>query len=100
MGEHSTGSAGPVIKQVRAGLDGVLHWKKDEVRHKLYGIARSPVLARFFIILSVEPAQQFLEDRAHRMVVEGRLPDGTVVVEYWPWTEIYVGIQKLVNQGP
>ena len=45
----STGSAGPVIKQVRAGLDGVLHWKKDEVRHKLYGIARSPVLARFFI---------------------------------------------------
>ena len=36
----------------------------------LHGVARGPVLAGLLVVLFVEAADQFLEDRAHGVVVE------------------------------
>ena len=44
--------------------------RKIEVRHQLDGVARRPVLAGLLVVLLVEAADQLLEDRAHRVVVE------------------------------
>ena len=85
-GEHAAGAAGAVVEQVGAGLDLGLDRQEHEVRHQPHGVARRPVLARLFVVLLVELADQFLEDRAHRVVVDaGR-------------REVDVGVEELVDQ--
>ena len=69
-GEHAARAAGAVVEQVRAGLDLVLDRQEHEVRHQPDGVARRPVLAGLLVVLLVELADQFLEDRAHRVVVD------------------------------
>jgi hypothetical protein len=60
--------------------------KEHEVRHQPNGVARRPVLAGLLVVLLVELADQFLEDRAHRVVVDaGR-------------REVDVGVEELVDQ--
>ena len=70
-GEHAAGAAGAVVEQVGAGLDLVGHGQEHEIRHEPDGVAGRPVLAGLFVVLLVEAADQFLEHRAHRVVVEG-----------------------------
>ena len=36
------------------------------------GVTRRPVLAGLFVVLFVEPTNQLLEDRTHRVVVDAR----------------------------
>ncbi len=69
-GEHAAGAAGAVVEQVGAGLDLGLDGQEDEVRHQSNGVARRPVLAGLFVVFLVELADQFLEDRAHGVVVD------------------------------
>ena len=69
-GEHAAGAAGAVVEQVGAGLDLGLDGQEHEVRHQAHGVARRPVLARLLVVLLVELADQLLEDRAHRVVVD------------------------------
>ncbi len=40
------------------------------------------MLAGFFVVFLVEAAYQFLKDRAHGVIIEPRMLDGTVVVEH------------------
>ena len=85
-GEHAARAAGAVVEQVGAGLDLGLDGQEDEVRHQAHGVARRPVLAGLLVVLLVELADQLLEDRAHRVVVDaGR-------------REVDVGIEELVDQ--
>jgi hypothetical protein len=69
-GEHATRAAGAVVQHVGTGLDLVLDRQEHEVGHQAHGIARRPVLAGFFVVLFVELADQLLEHRAHRVVVD------------------------------
>ena len=68
--QHTAGTAGSIIEQVRAGLNLVGDRQKDELGHQLDSIARRPVLARLFVVLLVEAPHQLLKDRAHAVVVE------------------------------
>ena len=76
-GQHAARAAGAVVEQIGAGLDLVGDRQKDEVRHQLDGVARRPVLAGLLVVLLVEAADQLLEDRPHRMVVEAGLLDAS-----------------------
>jgi hypothetical protein len=69
-GQHSGGSAGDVINKVGAVLDLVGDWQKDKVGHELHDIARRGVFSGFFIVLFIEPPDQFFEDRAHGVIVQ------------------------------
>jgi hypothetical protein len=69
-GQHAAGATGAVVEQVSARLDHVGDRQQDQFRHQLDGVARRPVLARFFVVLLVEAAHQLLEHRAHAVVVE------------------------------
>ena len=69
-GQHAAGAACAVIEQIGARLDLIGDRQEDQARHQLDGIARRPVLAGLLVVLLVEAADQLLEDRAHRMVVE------------------------------
>ena len=80
--QHAAGAAGAVVEQIRARLDLVGDRQEDQLRHELDGIARRPVLARLLVVLLVEAADQFLEDRAHRMVVEARMLHRTIAVQH------------------
>ena len=70
-GQHAAGAAGAVVEQVGAGLDLVGHGQEHEIGHQPDGVAGRPVLAGFLVVLLVEAADEFLEHRAHRVVVEG-----------------------------
>ena len=84
--EHAARAAGAVVEQVGAGPDLGLDGQKDQVRHQSHGVARGPVLARLLVVLLVELADQLLEDRPHRVVVDaGR-------------REVDVGVEELVDQ--
>ncbi len=85
-GEHAAGAAGAVVEQVGAGLDLGLDGQEDEVRHQPHGVARRPVLAGLLVVLLVELADQLLEDRAHRVVVDARR------------REVDLGVEELVDQ--
>ena len=69
-GQHAAGPASAVVEQVGAGLDLVGYGQEDQVRHEVHGVARCEVLARLLVVLLVEAPDQFLEDRAHAVVVE------------------------------
>jgi len=84
--EYAARAAGVIVEQVGAGLEIGLDWQEDKVRHQAHRVARRPVLARLFIVLFVELADQFLEDRTHRVVVDARR------------REIDLGIEELVDQ--
>jgi hypothetical protein len=66
--------------------------QKHEVRHEAHGVARRPMFAGLLIVLLVEAADQFLEHRAHGMVVEaGQIAGGL-------WGEIDVLVEKLLDE--
>jgi hypothetical protein len=75
-GQHAAGAAGAVVEQVSAGLDLVRHGQEHEAGHQLARHRAASSAARFLVVVLVEAAHQFLEHRAHRMVVEaGQLAD-------------------------
>ena len=84
--EHAARAAGAVVQQVGAGLEQALDWQEHEVRHQAHLVARRPVLAGFLVVVLVKLADQLLEDRAHRVVVDaGR-------------REVDAGVEELVDQ--
>ena len=72
-GQHSTGAAGAVIKQVCAGFDLVGNGQKDQPGHQINGIARRPVLTSFFVVFFIQATHQLLENRAHCMIIQPRV---------------------------
>ena len=97
-GQHAAGAAGPVVDQVGAGLDPVGHGQEDQLRHQGHGVARGPVLARLLVVLLVEAPDQFLEDRAHAVVVEAGVPDRAVGVAHRGRAQVDVGGGQLLDQ--
>ena len=84
--QHPARTAGAVVKQVGASLDLILDRQEHEVCHQANGVSRRPVFARFLVVLFIELADQFLKDRAHRMVVDAG------------GGQIDLGVEKLVYQ--
>ena len=74
-GQHPAGAAGAVVDQVGARLDLVGDRQEDQRRHQLDRVARRPVLAGLLVVLLVEAADELLEHRAHRVVVEAGVLD-------------------------
>ena len=74
-GQHAAGAAGAVVEEVGARLDLVGDRQEDQAGHELDGVAGRPVLAGLLVVLLVEAADQLLEDGAHGVVVEARVPD-------------------------
>ena len=99
-GEHSAGAAGAVVEQIGPGFDLVGDRQEDEIGHQLDRIARRPVLTGLFVVFLVEPPNQLLEDRAHGVVVETWMLDGTVTVEDRLGTKIDIRGEKLFDQRP
>ena len=97
-GQHTAGAAGAVVQQVRARGDLVGDRLEDQLRHQPDRIARSPVLARLLVVLLVEAAHQFLEDRAHAVVVEAGMLYRAVGVAHRIGAQIDVGRGKLLDQ--
>ena len=97
-GEHAAGAAGAVVEQVGARLELVGDGEEDELRHQPHGVARRPVLARLLVVLLVEAPDQFLEDRAHPVVVEAGMSDGAVGVLDRGGAQVDVGRGELLDQ--
>ena len=72
--------------------------EEDELRHQPHGVARRPVLARLLVVLLVEAADQLLEDRAHAVFVEARMPDRGVGVLHRGGAEVDVGRGELLDK--
>jgi len=56
------------------------------------------VLAGLLVVLFVEAADELLEDRAHAVVVQRRMPDRAVAVRHRVRAEVDVGRRELLNQ--
>ena len=96
--QHAACATRAVVQEVGAGLDLVRDGQEDQVRHQPHGIAGRPVLAGCLVVLIVEATDQFLEDRAHAMVVEAGVPDRAVAVEDRVGAEVQVGRDHLLDQ--
>ena len=72
---------------------------EDQLRHQPDRVARGPVLARLLVVLLVEAAYQFLEDRAHAVVVEPGMLDRAVSVPHRGRAQIDVRRGELLDQG-
>ena len=72
--------------------------QEDQLRHQLHGVARRPVLARLLVVLLVEAADQLLEDRAHRVVVEAGVLDRAVAVQHRLRAQVDVRREELLDQ--
>ena len=48
---------------------------EDEIRHEFHDVTRCPVLARFFVVVLVEFADEFFKDRPHAVIVEPRVQE-------------------------
>ena len=68
--EHAARTGCAVVKQVRAGFNLVSYGQEDQIRHQADSVAGRPVFTGLFVVFLVELADEFLENRAHRMVVE------------------------------
>ena len=56
------------------------------------------MLASLFVVFLVESSNQFLEDRAHAVVVEAGMPDRTVGIPHWGGTQVNVGRREFFDQ--
>ena len=97
--EHAARAAGGVVAGVGARQDAVADGDEDQVGHQLHHVARREVLAGLLVVLLVEAADQLLENRAHRVVVEVREADGAVVREDGAGREVDRGRDELLDDG-
>ena len=97
-GQHAAGAAGAVVEQIGAGFDLAGDGQEDESGHERHGVAWGPVFAGLFVVLLVEAAYQFLEDRAHAVVVEAGVFDRAVGVEGRSRAEVDVGRGEFLDQ--
>ena len=56
------------------------------------------MFARLLVVFLVEAPDQFLEDRAHAVVVEAGVPDRAVGVVHRSWAQVDVGGGQLLDQ--
>ena len=98
-GQHAAGAAGAIVEQIGSGLDLVGDRQKDELGHQSHGVPRGPVLASLLVVLFVEAAHQFLEDRAHGVVVQARAEDGAISAPDRIGTQIDVGGGEFLDQS-
>ncbi len=73
--------------------------QKDQVGHELHYVAGREVLSGLFIVLFVESPDEFLEDRAHRVVVESGDSLRSVGVQNRKRPEVDRAVQKLLNEA-
>jgi hypothetical protein len=97
-GEHAARANGAVVEKVSAGSDGIGDGEKDEHRHQADGVAGRPVFAGFFVVFLVELADEFLEDRAHGVVVHAGMFHHAVGIEDGSGAEIDFGIKKFADE--
>ncbi len=97
-GEHAAGAAGAVVEEIGGGFDLVRHGEEDQLRHQLHGVTRRPVLARLLVVLLVEAADELLEDRAHRVVVEAGMLHRAVAVQHGVGAQVDVRREELLDQ--
>ena len=97
-GQHPARPHGTVVEKIRAGTDGVGNREKDEHRHQADGIARRPVLAGLLVVFLVELADEFLEDRAHGMVVHAGMLHRAVGIEDGIRAEVHLRIEEFADQ--
>ena len=96
--QHAAGAAGAVVHQVGSGIDPVGDGQQDQLCHQRHGIARSPVLAGLLVVLLVEAADQFLEDRAHRVVIQAGVLDRPLAMQNRVGTQVHVRREEHLDQ--
>ena len=72
---------------------------EDEFGEKRHHVARGEVFAGFLVVLLVEPPDQLLEQRPHRVVVQGGQPDSAVGIKNRGRGEVDAVVQELLNQA-
>jgi hypothetical protein len=97
-GQHAAGAAGAVVEQIGAGLDAVGHGQEQQLGHELDHVARREVLARLFVVLFVEAADQLLEHGAHAVVVQRRQLDAAIRVLHGQRREVDLGVEEVLDQ--
>ena len=96
--QHAPRTAGAVVHQIGPRVDPVGDRQEDQLRHQRYGIARGPVLTGLLVVLLVEAADQLLEDRAHRVVIQAGVLDRPVAMEDPVGTQVHVRREELLDQ--
>src|SRR5262249_1779469 len=96
---HAPSAAGAVVHQISTRFDLVGNRQEDEIGHQVYDITRRKMLARLFIVLFVEAADQLFEDRNHGMIVKGWKSFSTISIEDGLRTEVDRGVEKLLDQA-
>ena len=80
-GEHTSRSAGSVIAGIGSVLDLIGNRHEDKVGHQFHNITGRPMFPGFLVVFFVETANQFLENRAHAVIVQSRmLEDGFLFI--------------------
>ncbi len=97
-GQHAARAAGAVVEQVGARFDLVGDRQEDQLGHELHGVARCPVFARLLVVLLVEAADELLEDRAHRVVVEAGVLHRAVAVQHGVGAQVDVRREELLDE--
>ena len=69
-GQHAARAACAVIDEIRAGFKAVGNRQEDQIRHQAHDIAGREMFARLFVVFLVEAADQLLENRPHRVIIE------------------------------
>jgi len=84
--ERAAGAGCAIVKQISSGFDQVRYRQEDQIRHQSNGVTGRPVLPGFLIVFLIELAHKFLENRAHRMVVDSSR------------AQVYVRVEEFVDQ--
>ncbi len=70
-GQHAAGAAGPVVQEIRTGFDPVGYGNQDQLCHEPHHVTWGEVLTGLLVILFIKTTDEFLEDRAHTVIVQG-----------------------------
>lgn len=97
-GQHAAGAATTVVERIGAGLNALGHRQKQQLGHELHHVARGEVLARLFVVVFVETADQLLEHRAHAVVVQRRQLDAAVGILHRQRRKIDLRVEEVFNQ--
>ena len=68
--KHTAGTTCAIIARISCVLNLVFYRHHRQVSHKLYNIARCPVLASFLVIVFVEFSNQLFKNRTHSMIIK------------------------------
>ena len=73
--------------------------RRNNIRHQLDDISRSPVFPGLLVVFLVKFAYQLFKERTHGMIIKTGEPYRPIVVQYIIWGEVNVRRGQLFNKS-